>query len=82
MNFNLNNNRTQVINKQIQLVWEGDKPLINTLYFGTRKKSTNQQEINQIKELFKKLSLNTNCSSIIKSFKKRTQALFTVPEFI
>lgn len=47
--------KNEIINKQIQLVWEGDKPLINTLYFGTRKKSTNQQEINQIKELFKQL---------------------------
>ncbi|MDH5826496.1 LysR family transcriptional regulator [Sphingobacterium faecium] len=40
---------------EIQLVWEGDKKLKNTLYFGTRKKTTHNQEINHIKDLFKKV---------------------------
>lgn len=40
---------------KIQLIWEGEKELINILYFGTRKKSIHQQEINQIKELFKQV---------------------------
>jgi len=38
---------------QIQLIWKGDKKLTNTLYFGTRKKTTNQKEIRHIKELFR-----------------------------
>ncbi|AIM36971.1 LysR family transcriptional regulator [Sphingobacterium sp. ML3W] len=40
---------------EIQLVWEGEKKLKNTLYFGTRKKTTHNQEINHIKDLFKKV---------------------------
>jgi len=45
----------EIDNKQIQLIWEGNKKLINTLYFGTRKNTTNAKEVNQIKELFKML---------------------------
>jgi DNA-binding transcriptional LysR family regulator len=37
----------------IQLIWEGDKKLKNTLYFGTRKKTTHLEEINHIKKLFR-----------------------------
>lgn len=37
---------------QIQLVWEGSTPLENTLYFGTRKKTIYQKEIEQLQELF------------------------------
>lgn len=37
---------------QIQLVWEGKTPLENTLYFGTRKKTIYQSEIEQLQELF------------------------------
>lgn len=40
---------------QIQLIWEGDKKLKNTLYFGTRKKTTHEEEISHIKELFRKV---------------------------
>lgn len=40
---------------QIQLIWEGDKKLKNTLYFGTRKKTTHSDEIEHIKELFRKV---------------------------
>lgn len=37
---------------QIQLVWEGNTPLENTLYFGTRKKTIYQKEIEQLQDLF------------------------------
>jgi DNA-binding transcriptional LysR family regulator len=37
---------------QIQLVWEGSTPLENTLYFGTRKKTIYQKEIEQLQDLF------------------------------
>ncbi|NQD71286.1 LysR family transcriptional regulator [Sphingobacterium shayense] len=40
---------------EIQLIWEGDKKVRNTLYFGTRKKTIHGQEIDHIKELFKKV---------------------------
>jgi len=40
---------------QIQLIWEGDQKLKNTLYFGIRKKTTHQEEIDHIKGLFKKV---------------------------
>lgn len=36
----------------IQLVWEGNKPLENTLYFGTRKKTMYQPELEQLQKLF------------------------------
>lgn len=39
----------------IQLIWEGDKMLKNTLYFGTRKNNSHSQETDHIKELFKKV---------------------------
>ncbi|WP_342088679.1 LysR family transcriptional regulator [Dyadobacter sp. OTU695] len=37
---------------QIRLVWEGSTPLENTLYFGTRKKTIYQKEIEQLQDLF------------------------------
>lgn len=45
----------EIDNNQIQLIWEGEKKLINTLYFGTRKKTMHQNEINQLKDLFRKV---------------------------
>ncbi|WP_207420326.1 LysR family transcriptional regulator [Desertivirga brevis] len=36
----------------VKLVWEGDKPIENTLYFGTRKKTTYNNEIAMVKEIF------------------------------
>jgi len=36
----------------IKLVWEGIKPLENTLYFGTRKNTIYSQEIGRLKKLF------------------------------
>jgi DNA-binding transcriptional LysR family regulator len=37
----------------IQLIWQGDKKLKNTLYFGTRKNTSYVDEINHLKELFR-----------------------------
>ncbi|MHC8949992.1 LysR family transcriptional regulator [Sphingobacterium hungaricum] len=45
----------EINNGQIQLIWEGDKKLTNTLYFGTRKNTMHQMEINHIKDLFRKV---------------------------
>jgi len=36
---------------KIKAVWEGNEPVENTLYFGTRKKTMYQQEIEQLEEL-------------------------------
>jgi DNA-binding transcriptional LysR family regulator len=44
---------SEIKSGQIQLIWEGDKKLKNTLYFGTRKNTTHAEEINHIKELFR-----------------------------
>lgn len=38
----------------IKVVWEGDKHIENTLYFGTRKKTIYDREICQVKEIFLK----------------------------
>lgn len=40
---------------EIKLIWEGKKKLENTLYFGCRKKTNYQSEIEHIKELFRKV---------------------------
>jgi DNA-binding transcriptional LysR family regulator len=40
---------------EIQMIWEGDKKLKNTLYFGTRKNTTHQEEVDHIKGLFTKV---------------------------
>ncbi|MEN2435837.1 LysR family transcriptional regulator [Weeksellaceae bacterium A-14] len=37
---------------KIKVVWEGDTPLENTLYFGTRKKTIYTEEINQLEKIF------------------------------
>ena len=39
-------------NGDIQLVWEGNQILENTLYFGVRKKTMYKNELNQLKKLF------------------------------
>ena len=38
----------------IRLIWEGNNPIENTLYFGTRKKTMYSPEIKKIKEIFLK----------------------------
>ncbi|MCG2616095.1 LysR family transcriptional regulator [Terrimonas sp. NA20] len=40
---------------QIQLLWDGYERSTNTLYFGTRKLTSHQQEIDHIKTLFRKV---------------------------
>ena len=45
----------EIKNGQIQLVWEGDKKLRNTLYFGTRKNTMYHKEIDHIKTLFRQV---------------------------
>eukprot|EP01118_Nematostelium_gracile_P006906 TRINITY_DN2232_c0_g1_i6.p1 TRINITY_DN2232_c0_g1~~TRINITY_DN2232_c0_g1_i6.p1 ORF type:complete len:244 (-),score=43.19 TRINITY_DN2232_c0_g1_i6:185-916(-) len=39
----------------IQLIWAGDKRLKNTLYFGTRKKTSHKAEIDHLKGLFRQV---------------------------
>lgn len=36
----------------LKLIWEGYKHIENTLYFGSRKKTIYEKEINQVKEIF------------------------------
>ncbi|MNN33636.1 hypothetical protein D3C81_1474020 [compost metagenome] len=36
---------------KIKLVWEGQSPVENTLYFGTRKKTMYQEEISKLETL-------------------------------
>lgn len=38
---------------KIKLIWEGENPLENTLYFGTRKKTMYAEEIERLQDLFK-----------------------------
>ncbi len=45
--------RREIENGQIQLVWEGEPKLTNTLHFATRKKTIYADEINVIKNIFK-----------------------------
>ncbi|MGO3306791.1 MAG: LysR family transcriptional regulator, partial [Sphingobacterium sp.] len=45
--------REAVESGKIVLVWEGDEPLENTLYFGTRKKTMYQSEIEKLEQLLK-----------------------------
>ncbi|MCL7989358.1 LysR family transcriptional regulator [Sphingobacterium sp. lm-10] len=37
---------------EIKLIWVGDHPVENTLYFGTRKKTIYEKEIRQLEEIF------------------------------
>ena len=41
-----------ILANKIKLVWEGNEPLENTLYFGVRKKTIYESEINQLQDLF------------------------------
>lgn len=38
----------------IEITWEGNNVIENTLYFGTRKKTKNMEEISRIQEIFRK----------------------------
>ena len=48
--------RKEMDNGSIKLIWEGNNPLKNTLYFATRKKTMYQDEIALIKKIFIKLN--------------------------
>jgi len=45
--------RREIESGQIQLIWEGEPKLTNTLHFATRKKTIYADEINVIKNIFK-----------------------------
>lgn len=45
--------RDEIAAGKIRLIWEGNIPLENTLYFGTRKKTMYEKEIEKLKSLFK-----------------------------
>ncbi len=45
----------EIDNGEIQLIWEGEKKLENTLYFGCRKKTNHPSEIDRLKEIFRKV---------------------------
>lgn len=47
--------RKEVKSGQVKLLWEGQPRLVNTLYFGCRKKTTYAKEIALIKSLFRKV---------------------------
>ncbi|PZU05953.1 MAG: LysR family transcriptional regulator, partial [Chryseobacterium sp.] len=47
--------KNELENEEIKLIWEGEKKLENTLYFGCRKKTNYQDEIDHIKGLFRKM---------------------------
>jgi len=50
--------RSELESGQIKLIWDGNKKLKNTLYFGTRKQNSHQHEIDHIKSLFRKVMGN------------------------
>ncbi|MFN1217364.1 LysR family transcriptional regulator [Chryseobacterium kwangjuense] len=47
--------KNEIESGEIKLIWEGEKKLENTLYFGCRKKTNYQSEIDHIKGLFRKV---------------------------
>jgi DNA-binding transcriptional LysR family regulator len=46
--------REAIDNGNINLIWEGYQPLENVLYFGTRKNTMYQDELNLLEKIFKK----------------------------
>ncbi|WP_419868528.1 LysR family transcriptional regulator [Chryseobacterium sp. CT-SW4] len=47
--------KNEIDNKEISLVWEGNRKLENTLYFGCRKNTNHPNEIAHIKSLFRQV---------------------------
>ncbi|MBL1223140.1 LysR family transcriptional regulator [Chryseobacterium sp. L7] len=47
--------KNEIESGEVKLIWEGEKKLENTLYFGCRKKTNYQAEIDHIKGLFRKV---------------------------
>ena len=48
--------KKEIDNGSIKMIWEGNTPLKNTLYFATRKKTMYQEEITLIKKIFLELN--------------------------
>ncbi|PYF77000.1 LysR family transcriptional regulator [Pedobacter nutrimenti] len=46
--------KREIDNGDVKLVWEGDKKIENTLYFGNRKKTIYEKEIKLIQQVFEK----------------------------
>lgn len=46
--------REEIASGKLKLVWEGQSMMENTLYFGTRKRTLYEKEINLVKEIFVK----------------------------
>ncbi|MEX6686440.1 LysR family transcriptional regulator [Danxiaibacter flavus] len=49
--------RGEIASGSLKLAWEGNNIIENTLYFGTRKKTMYENEINRVKEIFEKQKL-------------------------
>ncbi|MFC7348365.1 LysR family transcriptional regulator [Chryseobacterium zhengzhouense] len=47
--------KNEIESGEVKLIWEGEKKLENTLYFGCRKKTNYAEEIDHIKGLFRKM---------------------------
>ncbi|WP_292008461.1 LysR family transcriptional regulator [Chryseobacterium sp.] len=47
--------KNEIDNKEISLIWKGERKLENTLYFGCRKNTSYPNEIAHIKSLFRKV---------------------------
>ncbi|GAA4151983.1 LysR family transcriptional regulator [Chryseobacterium ginsenosidimutans] len=47
--------KNEIENGDVKLIWEGEKKLENTLYFGCRKNTSYHNEIDHIKGLFRKM---------------------------
>ncbi|CEJ70236.1 DNA-binding transcriptional activator GcvA [Chryseobacterium oranimense G311] len=52
--------KNEIENGDVKMIWEGEKKLENTLYFGCRKKTNYQSEIDHIKGLFRKVMGKNN----------------------
>jgi len=50
--------KKEVEDGRVKVIWEGSPKLKNTLYFGSRKKTQYQTEINLIKDLFKEVMVS------------------------
>ncbi|MDF2187589.1 LysR family transcriptional regulator [Paraflavitalea sp. CAU 1676] len=49
--------REEIASGKLKLVWEGNPVIENTLYFGTRKKTMYEKEINMVKAIFEQEEL-------------------------
>ncbi|WP_326982545.1 LysR family transcriptional regulator [Chryseobacterium sp. MYb264] len=56
--------KNEIESGDVKLIWEGEKKLENTLYFGCRKKTNYAAEIDHIKGLFRKMMSKENLEII------------------